>query len=64
MDMVRQVVVFDAADVEAESMFWAGIFDGSVFGDESFRCVLDASGEWLALLTSTFVLRVIALAGI
>jgi hypothetical protein len=46
MDMVRQVVVFDAADVEAESMFWAGIFDGSVFGDESFRCVLEASGEW------------------
>ena len=26
--MVRQVVVFDAADLDAESAFWAGIFGG------------------------------------
>jgi hypothetical protein len=26
METLRQVVVFDAADLEAESAFWAGIF--------------------------------------
>jgi glyoxalase superfamily protein len=46
MDMVRQVVVFDAADLDAESTFWAGIFGGHVFRDESFHSVIDASGEW------------------
>jgi Glyoxalase-like domain len=46
MDMVRQVVVFDAADLDAESTFWAGIFGGHVFGDDRFHCVIDASGEW------------------
>jgi hypothetical protein len=44
--MMRQVVVFDAADVGAESKFWAGIFNGYVFGDDQFQCVIDASGEW------------------
>ncbi len=44
--MVRQVVVFDAADVDSESRFWAGIFNGHVFGDEQFQCVISASGEW------------------
>ena len=44
--MVRQVVVFDAADLDAESRFWAGMFDGIVFGDDSFHCVITASGEW------------------
>jgi hypothetical protein len=47
MDMVRQVVVFDAADIDAESTFWAGIFDGYVFRDDSFHCVIDADGRWL-----------------
>lgn len=46
MDMVRHVIVFDAADLDAESTFWAGIFGGQLFGDESCRCVIDASGEW------------------
>lgn len=31
MDMVRQVIVFDAADLRAESAFWAGILGGYVF---------------------------------
>jgi len=44
--MVRQVVVFDADDLEAESKFWAGIFGGHVFGDDQFHCVITASGEW------------------
>jgi glyoxalase superfamily protein len=46
MDMVRQVVVFDAADLDAESTFWAGLLDGHVFKDDSFQSVIDASGEW------------------
>jgi hypothetical protein len=46
MDMVRYVVVFDAADLEAESTFWAGMFGAHVFRDETFHCVIDASGEW------------------
>jgi glyoxalase superfamily protein len=45
--MVRQVIVFDAADVTTESAFWAGILGGYVFdGDDRFHCVFDASGQW------------------
>lgn len=47
MEFIRQVVVFDAADVEAESAFWAGMFDGQVVDDDPhFHCVVDASGRW------------------
>ncbi|MDQ3877829.1 MAG: VOC family protein [Actinomycetota bacterium] len=47
MDMVRQVVVFDAADVAAESSFWAQLLGGLVYdGDERFHCVFDAAGQW------------------
>jgi predicted enzyme related to lactoylglutathione lyase len=44
--MVRQVVVFDAADLDGESAFWAGVFGGQVVGDDQFHCVVTASGEW------------------
>lgn len=46
MEPIRSVVVFDAADLEAESAFWAGMLDGHVFADETFHCVIDAAGEW------------------
>ena len=46
MDIVRHVVVFDAADLDAESKFWAGMFRGHVFGDDMFHCIIDSSGEW------------------
>ncbi len=46
MNLVRSVVVFDAADLHAENAFWAGMLDGHVFADEAFHCVIDASGEW------------------
>jgi hypothetical protein len=46
VDMVRQVVVFDAADLHAESRFWAGILGGRVFEDETWHSVVDANGEW------------------
>jgi hypothetical protein len=40
------VVVFDAADLRAESEFWAGLLEGNVFEDETFHSVIDAAGEW------------------
>ena len=46
METVRSVVVFDAADLHAESAFWAGMLDGRVFEDETFHSVIDAAGEW------------------
>jgi hypothetical protein len=46
MDMVRQVIVFDAVDLDAESAFWAGVFGGYVFRDDRFHCVIAASGDW------------------
>ena len=46
MKLVRSVVVFDAADLHAESAFWAGLLDGHVFTDEAFHSVIDGDGEW------------------
>ena len=46
MNPIRSVVVFDAADLSAESAFWAGMLDGHVFQDEAFHTVLDAHGQW------------------
>ncbi len=46
MKPVRSVIVFDAADLHAESTFWAGMLDGHVFDDETFHTVIDAAGEW------------------
>ena len=46
MKQIRTVVVFDAADLDAESSFWAGMLDGHVFDDETFHSVIDAAGEW------------------
>lgn len=47
MELVRHVVVFDAADLASESAFWAGVLDGHVLGDDQFHCVVDGAGEWL-----------------
>lgn len=46
MDPIRSVVVFDAADLRAESAFWAGMLDGHVVEDATFHCVIDGAGEW------------------
>jgi hypothetical protein len=46
MNPIRSVVVFDAADLDSESAFWAGMLDGHVFEDETFHSVLDANGQW------------------
>lgn len=46
MEPIRTVVVLDAADLHAESAFWAGMLDGHVFDDETFHSVVDGAGEW------------------
>jgi hypothetical protein len=45
--IVRQVVVFDASDIAAESAFWAGMLGGIVLANSSFHCVFDADGHWV-----------------
>ena len=48
MERIRHVVVFDAADVAAESGFWAAMLDGRVVDeDPRFHCVIDSHGNWL-----------------
>ena len=46
MEIVRSVVVFDAANLHAESAFWAGILGGQVFEEHDWHSVIDAAGEW------------------
>ena len=46
--LIRHVVVFDAADVDAESRFWAAMLDGRVIDDDPrFHCVIDGDGNWV-----------------
>lgn len=47
MRFVRQVVVFDAADLGPESAFWAGMLGGRVLGDDQWHCVFDADDRWV-----------------
>jgi predicted enzyme related to lactoylglutathione lyase len=48
MELIRHVVVFDAADVAAESAFWAAMLGGIVLDeDRQFHCVIDSQGNWL-----------------
>ncbi len=48
MEIHRQVIVFDAADLDAESAFWAGVLGGRVIpdDDDGWHSVLDADGQW------------------
>lgn len=46
MDIIRQVVVFDAADLATESAFWAGVLGGRVVADDDWHSVIDADGRW------------------
>lgn len=46
MRIRRRVVVFDAADIEAESSFWAGLLGGEVHRDEDWHSVV-VDGEWV-----------------
>ena len=40
MKISRQVVVFDASDIEAESRFWAGLLGGTVHRDEDWHSIV------------------------
>jgi catechol 2,3-dioxygenase-like lactoylglutathione lyase family enzyme len=45
MKINRQVIVFDAADIGAESAFWAGLLGGTVVEDDDWHSVV-VDGEW------------------
>jgi predicted enzyme related to lactoylglutathione lyase len=47
MRVTQQVVVFDAADLGAESAFWAGLVDGTVEPHEHYHAV-NVDGEMRA----------------
>jgi hypothetical protein len=44
--VVRRVIVFDAADIEAESAFWAGLLGGTVHRDDDWHSIV-VDGEWI-----------------
>src|SRR5690349_15384840 len=41
----RQIVVFDAADIAAESAFWASLLGGTVDAEDDWHSVI-VDGEW------------------
>jgi len=45
MEIKRQIIVFDAADLAAESTFWAGLLGGTVVADDDWHSVV-VDGEW------------------
>jgi catechol 2,3-dioxygenase-like lactoylglutathione lyase family enzyme len=45
MKIRRQIVVFDAADLAAESSFWAGLLGGRVEAEADWHSVV-VDGEW------------------
>jgi predicted enzyme related to lactoylglutathione lyase len=49
MDLFRHVIVFDALDIDTESRFWAGIFEGSVVKDSDgkWHSVIDRNNKWV-----------------
>ena len=46
MNIVRQIIVFDAADLATESAFWAGMLGGRVVAQDDWHSVIDADGQW------------------
>ena len=46
MKIVRQIIVFDAADLAPESAFWAGVLGGRVIAEADWHSVIDADGKW------------------
>ncbi len=47
MEIIRTVVVFDAADLATESAFWAGMLGGRVLADDDWHNVIDADDRWV-----------------
>jgi hypothetical protein len=46
VEIKRQVVVLDAADLVAESSFWAGVLGGQVDAGDDWHSVSDSDGTW------------------
>lgn len=46
MQVRQRVVVFDAADIESESTFWARLLGGEVVRDEDWHSIV-VDGEWV-----------------
>lgn len=46
MKIDRQVIVLDAADLAAESSFWAAVLGGRVVADDDWHSVVDGDGQW------------------
>jgi predicted enzyme related to lactoylglutathione lyase len=44
MKIAHQIVVFDAADLTAESRFWAGVLDGTVEAEDDWH-MISVDGE-------------------
>lgn len=56
MRINHQVVVFDAADLEAESSFWAGVLGGTVAAKEDWHLVMvDGEGRMAVQLKTDHV---------
>ena len=47
MKLTRKVIVFDAADLEAESSFWAEILGAVVFAEDDWHSIVTPDGDWL-----------------
>ena len=49
MNIIRQVVVFDAVDLAEESHFWAAVLDGQVVADDEdgWHSVIDGAGRFV-----------------
>ena len=45
MQISRRMIVFDAADLEAESAFWAGLLGGTVMASDRWHNIW-VDGEW------------------
>ncbi len=45
MKITRQITVFDAADLEAESSFWSRLLGGTVHRDADWHSII-VDGEW------------------
>lgn len=46
MKVLRRVIVFDAADIDAESAFWAGVLGGTVHRDEDWHSII-VGDDWV-----------------
>jgi catechol 2,3-dioxygenase-like lactoylglutathione lyase family enzyme len=49
MSILRQILVFDAADLEAESAFWAGLLGGTVQAEDDWHTVFVGGQPRLAV---------------